>query len=603
MQVRIAVGEKSHLQCVHQALDVACAGDHRRYHDYRARGLRDAVAIVHARQPARRRQQRGQPVHQHACELARDQQCRQQHQHQGCVRDGRRARRRQRARAQQPCEQHDGGQIDEQRNAARGSPQGAQHGQSHLRCTLELVSTQVDQEVANMGRPIIESEPPCALDREVDRTTRHRRLGHRTDPGYLLDHLPIAIAALLIQRRVSLCRILLQRVLDRTERLDELVPVQGAQQTQCTDAVADRDLIGGLLLITRLHQLLDAASGAGELLLQPVQRQRQRGAVPLQAAHQFGYERRGQRRIRTRHVRNRQDQVLRILPRDIAQAAGPGHRDITLRATRRDAHRDATQVLDQREAQHYGQGPQLAEREHAHRLVRGHEALEAVAIEPPITVRDGLERDVIHTRQAAGRPLGQARELLTITPRQMASGGTDLFLDEVQVVEQPLRRRSDAVLRRDRGREGRAGREQHSLVVGQAREQAIRQSLGTRAVRGCETRAILLHLIRAEQFGAQRRLIAHRAPERGVTPRARLRDDGPRSAHATRQRRVARSPGRIHDPLPSSLRATACTLAPADTPGLCGGVRPSRRNARRDASESDFRIWRLQAGRPRRPSA
>ena len=54
MQVRVAIGQEPHLQCLDQSLDVARTGEHGRDHHQGARLWRDALGEVHARQPARR---------------------------------------------------------------------------------------------------------------------------------------------------------------------------------------------------------------------------------------------------------------------------------------------------------------------------------------------------------------------------------------------------------------------------------------------------------------------------------------------------------------------------------------------------------------------
>src|SRR5438046_197539 len=70
--------------------------------------------------------------------------------------------------------------------------------------------------------------------------------------------------------------------LDRAQRLDEAAPVGRKQQAQAADAVADRHLVAGLLLVFRLHQLLDGEPCFGEALLEPGHGQRERGALALE---------------------------------------------------------------------------------------------------------------------------------------------------------------------------------------------------------------------------------------------------------------------------------------------------------------------------------
>ena len=61
--------------------------------------------------------------------------------------------------------------------------------------------------------------------------------------------------------------------------------------TEAADRVADRDLVGRLLLRFGADQLLDRPAGLGETLLDPGERQREGRTTSLQAACKFGDER------------------------------------------------------------------------------------------------------------------------------------------------------------------------------------------------------------------------------------------------------------------------------------------------------------------------
>ncbi|MNF15192.1 hypothetical protein D3C80_2176900 [compost metagenome] len=62
---------------------------------------------------------------------------------------------------------------------------------------------------------------------------------------------------------------------------DEQPPVNGRQQAQAADAVADRHLVDGLLLRIELHMALDTQGRLAEQLLDPGQRLGERAAVAL----------------------------------------------------------------------------------------------------------------------------------------------------------------------------------------------------------------------------------------------------------------------------------------------------------------------------------
>ncbi len=510
MQVAVAIGQEPDFQRLDQALDVARAGEHGRDHDQGAGCRRNARREVHARQRMRRRQQSGQPVHQRDCELAGGQQREDAERHQRPIGHTVCPRRRQQTAGEEQREQRYRAQIQEQGRSAGPAPESRGQGKARPRGAFQLGPAPVDQVVPDVRRPVVVPLPGRARPRKLDGAAGHRVLGEPTGLRDLLDDVAIAVAAGEIHRGVGRARVRAQGLFDHAHGLDEIAPVHRPEKAQTADAVADRDLVGRLLLVAGAHQLLDAQARLGKLLFDPRQRQGQCGPLSLQAARKLRHERRGHRRIRSRHVRDHQDQALRILAGNLRQLARPRDGHIPIQPAGGDAHRDAAQILDQRQTQHDGDGPQLAQPQRGDRLVRRDETAEAVRVHPSVAVGDGLQGNAIHARQPGGGALRQARQFPAIPLWQVPPGGADLLFDEVEVVEQPLPGRLDAVLRRNRRRQQAAGLDQHALVPGQARQQLVRHASRRQPVGGRETHAVLLHLIGTEEFRPQRRLFGRR---------------------------------------------------------------------------------------------
>ncbi len=77
-----------------------------------------------------------------------------------------------------------------------------------------------------------------------------------------------------------------------------------------------------------------------------------------------------------------------------------------------DPDSDATQILDQRQPQHDGDGPQFPQLQRRHRLVGRHETGKALGVDPAVAVRDRLEREIVDTWQpdrGAVRQIGAVR--------------------------------------------------------------------------------------------------------------------------------------------------------------------------------------------------
>jgi hypothetical protein len=125
------------------------------------------------------------------------------------------------------------------------------------------------------------------------------------------------------------------------------------------DAVADRDLMGRLLLVLRLHQLLDRPPRLGKPLLNPGERRGQGRALPLQPARKLGNERTRHRLARASHVGNDLDQVLWILFGGSGYLVRSIVAAVSIDRIGGDPGSNTAKILDQCKTQHDGKCPQL----------------------------------------------------------------------------------------------------------------------------------------------------------------------------------------------------------------------------------------------------
>ena len=109
------------------------------------------------------------------------------------------------------------------------------------------------------------------------------------------------------------------------------------------------------------------------------------------------------------------------------------------------------------------------------------------------------------TRIALERSLGQLRQLAVIAGGQVVPDLPQLFVHDVEVVDQPFRRRGDRALLPD-GLGNRAIRlEQHPPVVLDARQQPTAlPRRGRDLLGGSEALGVLLETLAAEEFGPNR---------------------------------------------------------------------------------------------------
>ncbi len=161
------------------------------------------------------------------------------------------------------------------------------------------------------------------------------------------------------------------------------------------------------------------------------------------------------------------------------------------------------EVLDQEDAQRDGDRPQLADRERLHALVGAHEAPQGLGLEAAVGVRHERPGDAEDPRvplEEPGRELGQ---LAVEAARQVLADLAELVVHDVEVVDQPLRRRGDRALLADGFRDGAVGSKENAAVVDEPRQQAPPAARVVRyALRGREALGVLLESLNAEELSA-----------------------------------------------------------------------------------------------------
>ena len=444
----------------------------------------------------------------------------------------------------------------------------------HFRRLFKLRQPLVDQVVADMrhahgaARGSGAARFGGAVVRQLDRFARDvafRELAFLRD---LFNGVPVSIARGEIHRAVDAGRIFAQLEFDRAHGFDERAPVDRAEKTQAADAVADRDLAGGLALRFDLDQLLDGGAVLGQSLLDPRQRQGQRRALALQAACQLGDKRTQHRRCRTRHVGDDENQTLRVRLGDFHHAVGPIVGEFAVDGAGGDAGGGAAQIFDQRKAQHDRDRPQFAELERSDFLVRDYEAVETFRVDPAVAVRNGLESDVVDAWESGGGAAREPRQFAAVAFWQMVPGRADLLFDQVKIVEQPFAGRGDAAVCLDRRAEQVAGVAQNHFVFSQPREQLIGRAPVAQAVHAGQIPAVLLHLVGAEQLRAQRRFVLGELACRVLAKQAcRQIAQGVENLGAAQSHFNVPSKGAARDALvPAMSTAMVCRASAAEGP-------------------------------------
>ncbi len=497
-QVRIAVGQEPHFHLLAQLVDVFATVDQRGYHDQRAGVGRNAAFKIHARQRLGIGDLGGDPVDQVERQLAAADQ--RQHAHGNEHRAMHAVKRR---ALEQQCggddrQHHDGAQVGRQWRRAAGALQRLHPRPAHAGLLFQRGLAATDQVEAHVA--VAQIVAAGVRLRQLQRLRGHFQLRVVGALGDVFDDVAVLVAGGKFHLAVHAGRVLAQGLVNHAQGLDELLPVHGAEVAQAADAVGDRHLVGSLLLDLGLDLLFDGLAGIGQAAGDPRQGHGQCVALALQAAREFRHEGAGNRRVGAGHVGHFQNQAARVLFRFLAHLVGPAVGQIAFAAVVGHARGHAAQVFDQRQAQHDGNRPQLAQLERRHFLVRGHEARQRFRIDAAIAVRDDLERQLVHARAAGRRALGQPWQLLAVVLGQVTAGDADLFFDQVQVIEQPLGGGRDLAAVLDGGGQFVAGGADDFRVFAQARQQLVAAAARAQFVVGGERAAMRGHLRRAEKF-------------------------------------------------------------------------------------------------------
>ena len=156
-----------------------------------------------------------------------------------------------------------------------------------------------------------------------------------------------------------------------------------------------------------------------------------------------------------------------------------------------DPLRQPAQVFHQHRAQRDGHGPQLTDGERLHTLVGRHKAAQQFRVESAVRVRNEGPCHTEHAwivLQVTGRQFGQ---LSVEARRHVIADLAKLFVDNVEVIDQPLGCGGNLMLLMNRPGNGPVGFQQHAPVLQDTRsEQPTRPRFGEHDLRSRKERAV-----------------------------------------------------------------------------------------------------------------
>ncbi len=253
-QVFIPVGEIVYFQRFHQVADVAMTDEDRRNGHQGAEFGWNTLREIQSRQPVRLDQQRRQPIDESHTQMAGTH--KQQH--------GRRPTQAVvPSDASNDANRHCGGddknraEIQRERCFPCDLPETRRQRTSHPRRTLQLRQSLVDQKKSDVSAAAVGSVKIPIAARKLYGLAGNFVFRKQTPLCNGFDDVPVLVARAEIHAAIHASGIVAHRLFHDAQRLDERPPVNRIKVAQAFDAIADGDLIDGLLLTLGLHHLLD----------------------------------------------------------------------------------------------------------------------------------------------------------------------------------------------------------------------------------------------------------------------------------------------------------------------------------------------------------
>src|SRR6266536_240633 len=258
-------------------------------------------------------------------------------------------------------------------------------------------------------------------------------------------------------------RSLPELLIDQADGFEEVGPVDGGNEPHARDHVAHRHVGRDLLVVLEPHDLV----GTEPLRLDPLHEPGERRSLlriafpqPLQKMNREW----GGKRLALESPQPRFPRFSR-LGADAEQRVGEGVCVLARKPPSDDSLCQPAQVLDQDEPQRDGDRPELAHRQRLRSLVCRDEPPQRVRFEPAVSMRDEVRGQSIDAWIAGERTGVELGKLPVVPRRKVLPDLTEVFFDDVEVVDEPFRRGRDRALFPDRVGDRAIGLEEDASVL------------------------------------------------------------------------------------------------------------------------------------------
>ena len=194
-----------------------------------------------------------------------------------------------------------------------------------------------------------------------------------------------------------------------------------------------------------------------------------------------------------------------LMAADAQQTVGQGVRRLTRGPLVHEPLRRAAQILHQHDSQRDRDRPELADRQRLHALIGLHEPAQHLRLEAAVGMRDERPGHSENARVTLQWPVREFGQPAVKSARQIVADLANLFLRDIEVIDQPLGRRGDSAFFADRRGGGSIRFEQHPAVVPQpVRQPSASATPGRDLLSPREALGVLLEALDAEEFRTNR---------------------------------------------------------------------------------------------------
>ena len=294
-----------------------------------------------------------------------------------------------------------------------------------------------DQPGADMATALIGIRAFCRIRCKSEHPLGYFVFGLAGSASQLFDDSPIAVPRVEIHPGIDPRGVPSKHLLHAARVLEDLPPVEHGKLPEAGEGIADGDLV--LCLAVLLAQV-DLPQRPVVGALQPSLHQHQRCFLVVEVVHELAREIGTGTGLPDGKLGKDGKELVRAPPVGPDQPARPEISNLPFPQLGGSAQGEVPDALDQSDAEHLREGPQLGYRQGIGGLGGIDETTDVLPVQAQLQVSDELACNIIDARQTFGVSAGQARKPPAELYGEIHLDVARVALDDVFVVEDPFRR-------------------------------------------------------------------------------------------------------------------------------------------------------------------